>query len=140
MSAIQSSPEYNVTGIDYAQRGHFRYTGPIIDFHTHVMTTSASDPKNAPRMQVASDASVEQARIMLEAGRELGIEQTVSMCLPDEIPVLREAFGSAILFNGMINKKKIDEPDDEAYRLLDRFLENGVKIIKFWAAPRGRER
>ena len=140
MSAIQAPPEHNVTGIDYAERGHFRHAGPIIDFHTHVMTTSASDPKNAPRLQVAPDASVEQARIMLEAAEDFGIEQTVTMCLPDEIPVLREAFGSHLLFNGMINKKRIDEPDDDAYRLLDRFLENGVKIIKFWAAPRGRER
>ena len=40
----------------------------------------------------------------------------------------------------MIKKKSMDESDDEAYRLLDRFLELGVKIIKFWSAPRGRER
>src|SRR5207244_6715489 len=33
-----------------------------------------------------------------------------------------------------------DEPDAAAYQLLDRFLEQGVKIIKFWSAPRGRER
>src|SRR5262249_45629977 len=42
-------------------------------------------------------------------------------------------------FNGSIHKKP-DEPDEVAYRLLDRFLEYGVQIIKFWAAPRGRER
>jgi predicted TIM-barrel fold metal-dependent hydrolase len=62
------------------------------------------------------------------------------MCFPDDIPPLRERFGTSLLFNGSISKKTIDEPDDEAYRLLDRFLELGVRIIKFWSAPRGRER
>ena len=34
----------------------------------------------------------------------------------------------------MINKKKIDDPDDDAYRTLDQFLEAGVKIVKLWSA------
>src|SRR5262249_17818369 len=42
--------------------------------------------------------------------------------------------------NGSVAKKHIDSPDDEAYRQLDHFLAEGVEIIKFWAAPRGRER
>jgi predicted TIM-barrel fold metal-dependent hydrolase len=62
------------------------------------------------------------------------------MCLPDDIPPLRERFGAALGFNGSIMKKAVDEPDDAVYRLLDRFLELGVEIIKFWSAPRGRER
>jgi hypothetical protein len=77
---------------------------------------------------------------MLAVAREFKIIQTVSMCLPDDIPVLRERFGAELLFNGPISKKTRDEPDDAAYRLLDRFLELGVKVIKFWSAPRGRER
>src|SRR4029077_7715804 len=47
--------------------------------------------------------------------------------------------GPRLAFNGSISKK-LDEPDEAAYRLLDRFLELGVRIIKFWAAPRGRDR
>ena len=47
--------------------------------------------------------------------------------------------GDRIGFNGSI-LKKLEEPDEVAYRLLDRFLELGVEMIKFWAAPRGRER
>ena len=42
-------------------------------------------------------------------------------------------------FNGSI-AKKLDEPEDAAYRLLDRFLAQGVGLIKFWSAPRGRDR
>jgi predicted TIM-barrel fold metal-dependent hydrolase len=77
---------------------------------------------------------------MLEIGHTFGIVKTYSMCLPQDIPPLRERFGAALEFNGPIQKQKIDAPDDEAYRLLDEYLELGVKIIKFWSAPRGRER
>src|SRR5207248_10220470 len=62
-----------------------------------------------------------------------------TMCPAEDIAPLRERFGAELAFNGAI-QKKLDEPDDAAYRLLDRFLEQGVDLIKFWAAPRGRER
>jgi predicted TIM-barrel fold metal-dependent hydrolase len=61
------------------------------------------------------------------------------MCYPEDIPPLRQRFGVRIGFNGSIHKK-LEEPEEVAYRLLDRFLELGIEIIKFWAAPRGRER
>jgi len=133
-------PEYNVTGIDYAQRQHLRYAGPIIDIHSHVMITRPADPSDGPPLGTGPGASIVQAETMLDVAAEFGIAKTVSMCLPDDIPVLRERFGDRLLFNGPINKKKRDDPDDAAYRLLDRFLELGVKIIKFWAAPRGQDR
>lgn len=131
-------PEHNVTGIDYAERGHFCYRGPLIDIHAHVQLTSPNDPKEG-LPQGGPDATLEQAEIMLEAAKEFGVERTYSMCPPDDIPHLRNRFGSQIGFNGPIQKQR-DEPDDVAYRLLDRYLELGVEIIKFWAAPRGRER
>jgi predicted TIM-barrel fold metal-dependent hydrolase len=62
------------------------------------------------------------------------------MCPPDDITPLRERFGKRLSFNGPLNKMKPDEPDEEAYRLLDRFLALGVKVLKLWSAPRGRER
>jgi predicted TIM-barrel fold metal-dependent hydrolase len=62
------------------------------------------------------------------------------MCPPDDIAPLRERFGAALSFNGIISKQKADDPDAYAYQLLDRFLTNGAKIIKYWAAPRGRDR
>lgn len=133
-------PEYNVTGHDYSQRSHLVYNGPILDFHAHVMVTRPSDPLNGPPTGEGPGASSDQAALMLEVGREFGVTSTVSMCLPDDIPILRERLGTQILFNGMIQKKKRDDPDDDAYRLLDRFLEAGVVMIKFWSAPRGRDR
>jgi hypothetical protein len=135
-----TAPEHNVTGIDYGERGHFRYPGPVIDIHAHVVLTRPGDPPNSPPSGTGPGASVVQAETMLEVGQEFGVVRTYSMCYPDDIPVLRERFGRRLSFNGAISKKKADEPDDEAYRLLDQYLEQGVEIIKFWSAPRGRER
>ncbi len=143
MSAIPSPTaalEHNVTGIDYGDRTHFRHAGPLIDIHAHVMVTRPGDPKNAPPTGKGPGASIAQAETMLAVAEEFGIVRTCSMCLPDDIPPLRERFGPRLGFNGSILKKSLDEPDDEVYRLLDRFLELGVEIIKFWSAPRGRER
>ena len=77
---------------------------------------------------------------MLDVADEFGIVRTYSMCPPDDIPPLRERFGDRLGFNGSITKKSSTSRTTSAYRLLDRFLELGVEIIKFWAAPRGRER
>jgi hypothetical protein len=137
---LATAPEHNVTGQDYAERQHFRYTGPIIDIHAHVMVTRPGDPPTGPPLGTGPGASVEQAETMISVAEEFGIVRTYSMCPVDDIPTLRERFGNKLGFNGSIAKKKIDSPDDEPYRLLDRFLEFGIEIIKFWAAPRGRER
>ncbi len=133
-------PEHNMTGIDYADRRHFRFAGPIIDFHSHVMRTRPGDPPSGPPLGKGPDASVTQAELMLATGDEFGILQTVTMCPADDIAPLRDRFGDKIAFNAMINKRTLEEPDDEVYRGLDQFLEQGIKIIKFWSAPRGRER
>jgi hypothetical protein len=139
-TASDVHPEHNVTGIDFTDRGHFRYTGPLVDLHAHVMITRPGDPPNAPPTGTGPGASIEQAEVMLQVAEEFGIVRTYTMCLPDDIPPLRERFGDQLGFNGPIAKKKIDDPDEEAYKLLDRYLELGVEIIKFWSAPRGRER
>jgi hypothetical protein len=133
-------PEYNVTGIDYNQRAHLRYSGPIIDFHAHVMLTRPDDPPGGPPKGAGPGASIAQAETMLEVGRTFGITHTLSMCFADDIPPLRARFGDELAFNGSIAKKTPDEPDDVVFRTLDRFLELGVKVIKFWSAPRGRDR
>jgi predicted TIM-barrel fold metal-dependent hydrolase len=137
---MAANPEYNVTGIDYAERGHLRYHGPIIDFHAHVMITRPGDPPTGPPPGTGPGASLAQAETMLDIGSEFGIIQTVTMCPPDDVAPLRERFDERLVFNAMINKKTADESDDQAFRNLDRFLELGVKVVKLWSAPRGRER
>ena len=135
----EAPPEYNVTGADYSDRGHLHYSGPIIDVHAHLFQTRPSDPKDGPPSFTGPDPSITQAETMMEVGREFGIVRTYSMNPPDDIPVLRERFGSSIGFNGSI-AKKLEEPEDKAYALLDRFLELGVVMLKFWSAPRPRAR
>jgi predicted TIM-barrel fold metal-dependent hydrolase len=56
------------------------------------------------------------------------------MSPPEDIAPLRKRFGRRLGFNGLITKEP-DEPDDAAYRLLDRFLAEDVRLIKFWASP-----
>ena len=132
-------PEHNVTGQDYGDRRHFRYAGPpIIDVHAHVMQTRPEAKEGQPAPDGAVD-TLAQARLMLDVAAEFGVGRIYSMCPPDDIPPLRAAFGERLGFNGPISKK-LNEPDEVAYRLLDRFLELGVEAIKFWSAPRGRER
>jgi predicted TIM-barrel fold metal-dependent hydrolase len=140
MSEPSSLPEHNVTGHDYGKREHFTFAGPpIIDFHAHVTMTSPDDKAAGPAGGWGDKGFSDSAALMLEVGAEFGIEQTVTMCPPQDIAPLRARLGDRLFFNGMINKK-LDEPDDAAYRTLDQFLEAGVKVVKLWSAPRGRER
>ncbi len=141
MSATSTAtPEHNVTGVDYADRRHLVYAGPpLIDVHAHVMQTRPTDPPDGPPPSAGPDPSTEQAALMLDVAAEFRVGRVYSMCAVDDIAPLRERFGSRLGFNGSI-VKKLDEPDDVAYRLLDRFLAEGVEMIKFWAAPRGRDR
>ena len=116
-------PEYNVTGIDYGVRDHLRYAGPIIDFHAHVMVTRPGDPPSGPPLGTGPGASTDQAAQMLEVGREFGIVRTVSMCLPEDIPDLRARCGDRLLFNGPIQKRKRDDPDEEPSHLAARIAD-----------------
>ncbi|HVS37552.1 MAG TPA: amidohydrolase family protein [Gemmataceae bacterium] len=132
--SISAPPEHNVTGQDFADRRHLHYAGPIIDVHSHVMRTRPPESKDDAEWSVA------QAETMLHVAAEFGVVQTYTMCPPEDIAPLRQRFGDRLRFNGPISKKALDSPDDEAYQLLDRFLEADVDVIKFWAAPRGRDR
>ena len=132
-----TAPEHNITGIDYADRRHFRYDGPpIVDAHAHVCMTHADESAGGWPGGAGGAGSIAQAELMIETAREFGIVKTYTMCPPQDIPPLRERFGAELAFNGPIHKRP-DESDDVAYRLLDQFLEQGVEIIKFWAPPRG---
>src|ERR671934_967545 len=67
-------PEYNVTGVDYSDRLHFRYSGPpLIDIHAHVMYTRPSDPKDGPPSGAGPGATLTQAETMLEVAQEFGV-------------------------------------------------------------------
>ena len=89
MTTTTAPPEYNVTGIDYADRRHLRYRGPLIDLHAHVMVTHPDDPPNGPPKGPGPGAGITQAETMLAVAAEFGIVRTYSMCLAEDIPVVR---------------------------------------------------
>jgi len=134
-----SPPEYNVTGIDFAQRHHLRYTGPIIDFHSHVTMTRPEEPTHGPAGGAGVAGSSDAAALMLAEGESFGVVQTISMCAVQDIAPLRQRLGQRLLFNAMISKKP-DDPDSAAFETLERFLQAGIVMVKLWAAPRGRDR
>src|SRR5215213_2236596 len=130
-------PEHNVTGIDFADHRHFRHAGlPIVDVHAHLMRTTPPDPPEGSLVDPVP--SLGQAEMMLEAAARFGVGRVYTMCPADDIPLLRQRFGGRLGFNGPVSKAALDEPDDEVYRRLERYLAEGVELIKFWAAPRGR--
>src|SRR5262245_49217068 len=137
---METPPEHNVTDIDYSQRGHLAYRGPIIDFHAHVMVTRPGDPASGPPLGEGPGASTEQAELMLRIGAEFGVTRTLTMCLPEDIPILRERFPTSLEYNALLIKRKLEDSDDFAYALLDRYLAAGIKAIKLWSAPRGVDR
>src|SRR5437667_4216222 len=86
-------PDYNVTGVDFSDRSHFRYAGPLIDVHAHVFQTKPGDLKDGPPVEHGPGASLEQAETMLEVADEFGIIRTYTMCPAEDIAVLPERFG-----------------------------------------------
>src|SRR5262249_15043092 len=100
-----TAPEHNVTGVDFTDRSHFRYAGPVLDVHAHVMAPRPGAPKPGPPPGNARGASLAQAETMLAVAEEFGIVRTWSMCQPDDIPPLRERFSDRLAFNGSILKK-----------------------------------
>jgi Amidohydrolase len=117
----------NRLGLDYrAEAARFAYTGPIIDIHTHVGTAEA-------------------ARLYFEVADLFGVTKTVSMTKLENIDAITEAFGppgERIEFIAVPNYEAAHEPGtfttDWLYRM-EKFREKGCRIIKFWAAPRGRD-
>src|SRR5438445_4025494 len=100
-TAAAELPEHNLTGADFSDRKHFRYTGPpLIDVHAHVLQTRPADPPNGPPTGTGPGASVEQAATMLEVAQEFAVSRVYSMCFPDDIAPLRERLGDRLGFNG----------------------------------------
>src|SRR4029079_15846912 len=77
---------------------------------------------------------------MLEVASSFGLGRLITMCPADDIPPLRQRFGDRLSFNGPISRASLDEPEEAIFHRLERYLAEGVEMLKFWAAPRGRER
>lgn len=115
----------NRLGLDYrAEAAKFAYRGPILDVHTHI-------------------ADVRAARDFFAVADLFGIEKVWSMSPLEEMDDIRAEFGERIEFIAVPNYSA-SKTDPECFttdwlRRIERFREKGCRVIKFWAAPRGRD-
>jgi len=116
----------NMLGLDYrAEAAKLPYCGcgPIWDVHTHLMDLKA-------------------ARLYCQVADDFGIERTWSMTQLEQIDPIRDEFGPRIQFIAVPNYLAKDNPQTfttDWLRRMEKFAQKGVKICKFWAAPRGRD-
>ena len=117
----------NRLGLDYrAEAEQFGYDGPIIDIHTHIGT-------------------VEAAKLYFEIADLFGVTKAVSMTKLENCRAIKDALGprsDRIEFIAVPNYEARDEPGTfttDWLKRMEQFREQGSRIIKFWAAPRGRD-
>ena len=112
----------NRLGLDYqAEAKVLPYCGPIYDVHSHIQ-------------------SVESAHTMLEVMDAYGIDKIWTMSNLEILPELRDVMGDRVEFIAIPNFSRKDEEDtftDDWHKRIELFAEQGTKICKFWAAPRG---
>lgn len=118
----------NRLGIDYqAEADRLPYdakTTPIIDCHTHIR-------------------NLEAARLFFDVADWFGIGQVWSMTQLEEIDAIRAAYDNRIRFIAVPNYHSDDWEHvmgGDFLRRIEGFAEKGVKVCKFWAAPRGLDR
>jgi hypothetical protein len=116
----------NRFGLDYRREAHALSPRPrpITDFHAHV---------NGPRA----------ARILRDAMDTYGIGRIFSMTASmDDLDPLREVFGDRIAFIAFPNFRDPDRlraHGDSYVDVVRAYHAHGARIVKFWAAPRGRD-
>jgi hypothetical protein len=120
-SALKDDPS-NRLGLDYgAEAARLPALGyGIIDVHAHINGLEAS-------------------AIWAPIAKTYGVERTYSMSRVEDIPALRERFGEALEFIAFPDFMHADrrEGHGEGYlRRIERYREHGVRVVKFWNAPR----
>jgi len=116
----------NRLGLDYRRETQALQRRPrlITDFHAHI---------NGPRA----------ARILRDAMDAYGVGRIFSMTASmDDIGPLREVFGDRISFIAFPNFRDPDRRrahGDSYVDVVRAYHAHGARIVKFWAAPRGRD-
>jgi hypothetical protein len=117
--------EANRLGLDYrAEAGRLPYDAaraPIIDCHTHIR-------------------DLEAARLYFAVADWFGVEKVWSMTQLEEVDAIREVFGPRIDFIAVPNYFSDDWEHvmgADFLRRIEGFAAKGVRVCKFWAAPRG---
>jgi hypothetical protein len=116
----------NRLGLDYAaEAGNFAatYPGPILDVHTHLGDADA-------------------ARAWARAADAYGITRVWTMSPLEEVDAIGDVLGERVSFIAVPNHAARDQPDaftTDWLRRIERFRDKGATVVKFWAAPRGRD-
>jgi len=115
----------NRLGLDYrAEAGGLPYAGPILDAHAHV-------------------ADVEGAKAFFDAADCYGITRVMSMTYLEHVAPLQQIYGDRLEFicipNYMAWEQEPTTFTTDWLKRIERFREAGSRMIKFWAAPRGRD-
>ncbi len=96
------------------------WRGPIWDVHTHI-------------------ADLEAAKLFFKVCDVYGIEKVWSMTKLEEVDAIKDHFGDRIEFIAVPNYSERNNPNTfttDWLKRLEGFAERGVRIAKFWAAPR----
>lgn len=112
----------NRLGLDYAaESARFPKLGyGIIDVHAHVNGLEAST-------------------LWAPIAKAYGVERTFSMSRVEDIPSLRERHGDIlefIAFPDFMHADRREGHGDGYLRRIERYREHGVRMVKFWNAPR----
>jgi len=124
ISGVYPRSEPNQLGLDFRfEAARLPWPGPIIDGHIHISGTSAT-------------------RTLMDVARVYNIERFWSQTPLEEVDTLRAEFGDRFEFIAIPNYAFRDRGEafmTDWFTRLDGFRERGVRIAKFWAAPRGRD-
>jgi len=115
----------NRLGIDYrAEAARLPYRGEIWDCHVHLRNLAS-------------------ARAYMQAAELYGTKRVWSMTPLEEVDAVRDAFGDRISFIAVPDYWATDwlaAMGDDWLRRIEAFARKGVKVCKFWAAPRGLDK
>jgi len=111
----------NQLGLDFrAEADAFPYPGPIWDVHTHIFTAEA-------------------ATVFRDVADVYGIERLWSMTQLERVDEVQQVLGDRVRFIAVPNHEARDQPGTfttDWLKRIEGFAAKGVKICKFFAAPR----
>lgn len=99
------------------------WTGPIVDAHVHI-------------------AHLASARQLMDVAELFGVTQLWSQTPLEQVDDIRQALGDRIRFVAIPDYRAPDKEKAFGVDWLERieaFACKGAKLVKFWAAPRGRD-
>jgi len=122
---VWARSDHNRLGMNYrAQAGALPWAGDIWDIHTHLQT-------------------MEGARVYFEVARLYGVTKTWTMSPLSIIDELQSTYAERVAFIAVpdfMNFKKNPQVFTSGWlKDIETYAAKGVKICKFWCAPRGRD-